>query len=242
MNKVYVVGMGPGAYEEMTVRAVKTLEACEVIVGYTVYVDLLREHFPGKEFMTTSMRQEVQRCHMAFEAAAAGKTTAMVCSGDAGIYGMSGLMYEVGEEFPQVEIEVVPGVTAAIGGSAVLGAAVGHDCALISLSDLLTPWEAIEKRLLAAAEADFVICLYNPSSKKRSDYLKKACMLIQRYKADDTVCGIVRQIAREGEALKLLTLGELKDTEVDMFSTVFIGNRQTKIVRGHMVTPRGYHI
>lgn len=242
MNKVYVVGMGPGAYEEMTVRAVKTLEACEVIVGYTVYVDLLREHFPGKEFMTTSMRQEVQRCHMAFEAAAAGKTTAMVCSGDAGIYGMSGLMYEVGEEFPQVEIEVVPGVTAAIGGSAVLGAAVGHDCALISLSDLLTPWEAIEKRLLAAAEADFVICLYNPSSKKRSDYLKKACMLIQRYKADDTVCGIVRQIAREGEALKLLTLGELKDTEVDMFSTVFIGNCQTKIVRGHMVTPRGYHI
>lgn len=242
MNKVYVVGMGPGAYEEMTVRAVKTLEACEVIVGYTVYVDLLREHFPGKEFMTTSMRKEVQRCHMAFEAAAAGKTTAMVCSGDAGIYGMAGLMYEVGEEFPQVEIEVVPGVTAAIGGSAVLGAAVGHDCALISLSDLLTPWEAIEKRLLAAAEADFVICLYNPSSKKRSDYLKKACMLIQRYKADDTVCGIVRQIAREGEALKLLTLGELKDTEVDMFSTVFIGNRQTKIVRGHMVTPRGYHI
>lgn len=242
MNKVYVVGMGPGAYEEMTVRAVKTLEACEVIVGYTVYVNLLREHFPGKEFMTTSMRQEVQRCHMAFEAAAAGKTTAMVCSGDAGIYGMAGLMYEVGEEFPQVEIEVVPGVTAAIGGSAVLGAAVGHDCALISLSDLLTPWEAIEKRLLAAAEADFVICLYNPSSKKRSDYLKKACMLIQRYKADDTVCGIVRQIAREGEALKLLTLGELKDTEVDMFSTVFIGNRQTKIVRGHMVTPRGYHI
>lgn len=242
MNKVYVVGMGPGAYEEMTVRAVKTLEACEVIVGYTVYVDLLREHFPGKEFMTTSMRQEVQRCHMAFEAAAAGKTTAMVCSGDAGIYGMAGLMYEVGEEFPQVEIEVVPGVTAAIGGSAVLGAAVGHDCALISLSDLLTPWEAIEKRLLAAAEADFVICLYNPSSKKRSDYLKKACMLIQRYKADDTVCGIVRQIAREGEALKLLTLGELEDTEVDMFSTVFIGNRQTKIVRGHMVTPRGYHI
>lgn len=234
--------MGPGAYEEMTVRAVKTLEACEVIVGYTVYVDLLREHFPGKEFMTTSMRQEVQRCHMAFEAAAAGKTTAMVCSGDAGIYGMAGLMYEVGEEFPQVEIEVVPGVTAAIGGSAVLGAAVGHDCALISLSDLLTPWEAIEKRLLAAAEADFVICLYNPSSKKRSDYLKKACMLIQRYKADDTVCGIVRQIAREGEALKLLTLGELEDTEVDMFSTVFIGNRQTKIIRGHMVTPRGYHI
>lgn len=242
MNKVYVVGMGPGSFEEMTVRAVKTLEACEVIVGYTLYVDLIREHFPGKEFITTSMRQEVQRCHMAFEAAADGKKTAIVCSGDAGIYGMAGLMYEVGEEFPQVEIEVVSGVTAALGGSAVLGAAVGHDCALISLSDLLTPWEAIEKRLLAAAEADFVICLYNPSSKKRSDYLKKACTLIQRYKAADTVCGIVRQIAREGEELQILTLEELKDTEVDMFSTVFIGNRQTKILRGRMVTPRGYRI
>lgn len=242
MNKVYVVGMGPGAYEEMTVRAVKTLEECEVIVGYTVYVDLLKEHFPEKEFMTTPMRQEVQRCRMAFEAAATGKKTAMVCSGDAGIYGMAGLMYELGEEFPQVEIEVVPGVTAAIGGSAVLGAAVGHDCALISLSDLLTPWEVIEKRLLAAAESDFVICLYNPSSKKRSDYLKKACMLMLEYKKEDTVCGIVRQIAREGEEIQLLPLNELKDIAVDMFSTVFIGNSQTKIIRGRMVTPRGYQI
>ena len=242
LNKIYVVGMGPGAYEEMTVRAVKTLEECEVIVGYTVYVDLLKEHFPGKEFMTTPMRQEVQRCRMAFEAAATGKKTAMVCSGDAGIYGMAGLMYELGEEFPQVEIEVVPGVTAAIGGSAVLGAAVGHDCALISLSDLLTPWEVIEKRLLAAAESDFVICLYNPSSKKRSDYLKKACMLMLEYKKEDSVCGIVRQIAREGEEIQLLPLNELKDIAVDMFSTVFIGNSQTKIIRGRMVTPRGYQI
>lgn len=242
LNKIYVVGMGPGAYEEMTVRAVKTLEECEVIVGYTVYVDLLKEHFPGKEFMTTPMRQEVQRCRMAFEAAATGKKTAMVCSGDAGIYGMADLMYELGEEFPQVEIEVVPGVTAAIGGSAVLGAAVGHDCALISLSDLLTPWEVIEKRLLAAAESDFVICLYNPSSKKRSDYLKKACMLMLEYKKEDTVCGIVRQIAREGEEIQLLPLNELKDIAVDMFSTVFIGNSQTKIIRGRMVTPRGYQI
>ena len=242
MNKVYVVGMGPGAYEEMTVRAVKTLEECEVIVGYTVYVDPVKEHFPEKEFMTTPMRQEVQRCRMAFEAAATGKKTAMVCSGDAGIYGMAGLMYELGEEFPQVEIEVVPGVTAAIGGSAVLGAAVGHDCALISLSDLLTPWEVIEKRLLAAAESDFVICLYNPSSKKRSDYLKKACMLMLEYKKEDTVCGIVRQIAREGEEIQLLPLNELKDIAVDMFSTVFIGNSQTKIIRGRMVTPRGYQI
>lgn len=155
MNKVYVIGMGPGAYEQMTVKAVRTLEKCDVIVGYTVYVDLLKEHFPEKKYLTTGMRREVDRCRLAFEEAKKGELTAMVCSGDAGIYGMAGLMYEVGEDYPDVEIEVVPGVTAAMGGSAVLGAAVGHDVSLISLSDLLTPWELIEERLKCAAEGRF---------------------------------------------------------------------------------------
>ena len=166
----------------------------------------------------------------------------MVCSGDAGIYGMAGLMYEVGEDYPDVEIEVIPGVTAAMGGSAVLGAAVGHDVSLISLSDLLTPWELIEERLRCAAKADFVICLYNPSSKKRSTYLQKACEEILVYKPEETVCGIVKNIAREGEQMHILTLKELAHTQVDMFSTVFIGNRQTRIIRGKMITPRGYSI
>ena len=174
MNKVYVIGMGPGAYEQMTVKAVRTLEKCDVIVGYTVYIELLKEYFPDKRYLTTSMRQEAARCRMAFEEAAKGAVTAMVCSGDAGIYGMAGLMYEIGEEYPEVAIEVIPGVTAALGGSAVLGAAVGHDVSLISLSDLLTPWELIEERLRCAAKADFVICLYNPSSRKRSTYLAKS--------------------------------------------------------------------
>ena len=191
MNKVYVIGMGPGAYEQMTVKAVRTLEQCEVIVGYTVYVDLLKEHFPEKKYLTTGMRREVDRCRMAFEEAEKGALTAMVCSGDAGIYGMAGLMYEVGEDYPDVELEVIPGVTAAMGGSAVLGAAVGHDVSLISLSDLLTPWELIEERLRCSAKADFVICLYNPSSKKRSTYLQKACEEILAYKPEETVCGIV---------------------------------------------------
>ena len=246
MNKVYVIGMGPGAYEQMTVKAVRTLEKCDVIVGYTVYIELLKEYFPDKRYLTTSMRQEAARCRMAFEEAAKGAVTAMVCSGDAGIYGMAGLMYEIGEEYPEVAIEVIPGVTAALGGSAVLGAAVGHDVSLISLSDLLTPWELIEERLRCAAKADFVICLYNPSSRKRADYLKRACEIFLRYKSSDTVCGIVKNIGRDGETKKVMTLAELKDYEADMFTTVFIGNSRTeKSVLGRqnwMVTPRGYRI
>ena len=240
MKKIYVVGIGPGEYEQMTIRAVKALESCDVIIGYTVYVDLVREHFAGKEFLTTPMKQEVERCRMAFEKAEEGKTTAMICSGDAGVYGMAGLMYEVGEKYPEVELEIVPGVTAALGGAAVLGAPLIHDFCLISLSDLLTPWEKIEARLLGASQADFVICLYNPSSKKRHDYLQKACDLMMQYKSPETVCGTVCNIGREGEEYQVMTLKELRDTQVDMFTTVFIGNSQTKEINGKMVTPRGY--
>lgn len=186
------------------------------------------------------MRKEVERCELAFEEAAKGKTVAMICSGDAGVYGMSGLMLEIGSRYPEIPVEIVAGVTAAIGGAAVLGAPLIHDFALISLSDLLTPWEKIEKRLFCAAEADFVICLYNPSSKKRHDYLQKACDLVMKYQPESIVCGVVENIGREGENARLYTLKELRDTKVDMFTTVFIGNSQTKIVDGHMVTPRGY--
>ena len=240
MSKVYVVGIGPGAYEKMTIQAANALKECDTIVGYTVYVELVREHFAEKEFLTTPMRREVERCELAFAEAAKGKTVAMICSGDAGVYGMSGLMLEIGSRYPDIPVEVVAGVTAAIGGAAVLGAPLIHDFCLISLSDLLTPWEKIEKRLLCAAEADFVICLYNPSSKKRHDYLKKACDLVLKYQPEDLVCGVVENIGREGEKACLYSLKELRDTKVDMFTTVFIGNSQTKIVNGHMVTPRGY--
>mgnify|MGYP000998547070 CR=1 FL=1 len=240
MNKIYVVGIGPGAYEKMTIEASEALKSSDTIIGYTVYVDLVKEHFPGKTFLTTPMKKEVDRCIMAFEEAQKGHVVSMICSGDTGVYGMAGLMYEVGVKYPEVELEIIAGVTAASGGAAVLGAPLIHDFCLISLSDLLTPWEKIESRLLHAAEADFVICLYNPSSKKRSDYLMKACDLMLRHKGPDTVCGTVANIGREGEEMQLMTLKELRDTKVDMFTTVFIGNSQTKNVDGHMVTPRGY--
>lgn len=240
MNKIYVVGIGPGAYDQMTGKAIKALNDSDVIIGYTVYVDLVKEYFADKEFMTTPMKKEVDRCVLAFEEAEKGKTVSMICSGDAGVYGMAGLMYEVGKDYPDTELTIIPGVTAATGGAAVLGAPLIHDFCLISLSDLLTPWEKIEKRLLCASEADFVICLYNPSSKKRHDYLQKACDLMMQYKSPDTICGIVGHIAREGECEKVMTLKELRDTEVDMFTTVFIGNSQTKEIGGKMVTPRGY--
>lgn len=240
LKKLYVVGIGPGAYEKMTIEAAEALKQSDVIIGYTVYVDLVKEHFPGKEFLTTPMKKEVERCKMAFEEAMKGKTVSMICSGDAGVYGMAGLMYEVGINYPEVELSIIAGVTAATGGAAVLGAPLIHDFCLISLSDLLTPWEKIETRLLDAAHGDFVVCLYNPSSKKRHDYLQKACDLMLKYKSPETVCGIVGNIGRDGESEKVMTLKELRDTQVDMFTTVFIGNSQTKNVNGKMVTPRGY--
>ncbi|MEG0792635.1 MAG: precorrin-3B C(17)-methyltransferase [Lachnospiraceae bacterium] len=244
MNKIYVVGIGPGAYEQMTLKAVQALESCQIIIGYTVYVDLVREHFPGKIFLTTPMTKEVERCKMAFEEAKKGNRVAMICSGDAGVYGMAGLMYEVGVDFPDIELEIVAGITAALAGAAVLGAPLIHDFALISLSDLMTPWEKIEKRLRLASQADFVICLYNPSSKKRTEYLQKACDILLEDKAMDTPCGTVHHIGREGEQAFVMTLGELRNTQVDMFTTVFIGNEQTKKLTCNqdlkMVTPRGY--
>ncbi len=241
-NLVYVVGMGPGNFDQMTFEARKALEQSDVIVGYTVYVDLLREHFPEKQFLTTPMRQEVERCRIAFEEAKKGQTVAMVCSGDAGVYGMSGLILELQEDYPDCEVEVVSGVTAALAGGAVLGAPLMHDFAVISLSDLLTPWEKIEKRLSCAAEADFSICIYNPSSKKRADYLKNACDIILEQTKEDRVCGIVSNIGREGQSARVLMLSELRDTQVDMFTTVFIGNSQTRKIGERMVTPRGYRI
>ena len=240
MNKILVVGIGPGGYEQMTIRAAKALKDCDVIVGYTVYVDLVREHFADKEFLTTPMRKEAERCSLAFQEAAKGKTVAMICSGDAGVYGMSGLMLEIGQKYPETKVEVIPGVTAALSGAAVLGAPLIHEFCLISLSDLLTPWEKIKKRLLRASEADFVICLYNPSSKKRHDYLQKACDLMLQYRSPETVCGTVMNIGREGEQMQLMTLRELRETAVDMFTTVFVGNSQTMEINGKMVTPRGY--
>lgn len=239
--KVTVIGLGPGGGADLTGRARAALEECDLIVGYTAYIDLVKEDFPDKETLSTGMRREVDRCRAAVEAALTGKSVAVVCSGDSGVYGMAGLIYEVAQEYDPIDIEVVPGITAACGGAAVLGAPLTHDFAVVSLSDLLTPWEKIEARLTAAARADFVLCLYNPASKGRPDYLQRACdILLAAGKSPDTVCGTVRNIGRAGEEAGLLTLGQLRDTQVDMFTTVFVGNSQTKVLGGKMVTPRGY--
>ena len=234
------MGIGPGSYENMTVRAQEALKNSDILIGYTVYIDLVKEHFPDKEMLTTGMRKEVERCELALEKAAEGKDVAMICSGDAGVYGMSGLIEELAVKYEGVEVETIPGVSAVLSGAAILGAPLMHDFAVISLSDLMTPWEKIEKRLECAAAADFVICLYNPFSHKRHDYLQKACDLVLKYQSPETVCGIAKNIGREGECTQVLTLKELRDTEVDMFSTVFIGNSQTRKIGDKMVTPRGY--
>ena len=240
MTDLYVVGIGPGSISEMTYNAVEVLKKCDVIVGYTVYADLMKAHFPDKEYVTTPMRKETERVKLALDMAAEGKKVAVICSGDAGIYGMSGLCFEMAQGYDDINIQVVSGISAVISGSGLLGAPLMHDFSVISLSDLLTPWEKIEKRLHAAASADFVICLYNPSSMKRHDYLMKACDIVLQYQSAETVCGIARNIGREGEEAQVLTLGELRDTQVDMFSTVFIGNSQTREINGKMITPRGY--
>lgn len=239
-GKLAIVGLGPGGAQDMTIRAHAAIESSDVIVGYPVYVDLLKGEFPDKQVITTPMRKEVERCRMALEQAQAGHAVAMVCSGDPGVYGMAGLIYELAAEFAPIDIEVIPGVSASNGGAAVLGAPLMHDYCIISLSDLLTPWEKIEKRLAAAAEADFVISLYNPSSHKRPDYLKRACDILLKSKSPDTVCGTVRNIGRDGQEARVMTLGQLHDTQVDMFTCVFVGNSQTNVIDGRMVTPRGY--
>lgn len=185
------------------------------------------------------MTQERERVEFALKEAA-DKTVSLVCSGDPQLYGMAGLAYELSGSYPDVEIKVVSGVTAAFSGGAVLGSPLTHDFAVISLSDLLTPAEKIRKRLECAAECDMVIVLYNPSSKSRSDYLQKACDIVLKYRSGDTVCGYVRNIGREGEESRIMTLAELRNTAVDMFTTVYIGSSETKVIGGKMVTPRGY--
>lgn len=241
-GKIYVIGLGPGGKQDMTYRAVAALHECDVIAGYTTYIDLIKADFADKEFIVTGMRKETERCKAAVETARQGKTVAMVSSGDAGIYGMAGIMYEVAEEYDDVEIEVVPGITAAGSGGALLGAPLVADSCLISLSDLLTPLEKIMKRVEAAAETDFVICLYNPASKGRPDYLKQACQIIRKYREDKTPVGIVRNIGRSEESVRITTLVEATDAQVDMFTTVIIGNSRTRIIKDKMVTPRGYRL
>lgn len=241
-NKIYVVGMGPGKEEMMTGEALAALEWADTIIGYTVYLNLLGERFRGKEMLSTPMRQETERCRLAFEEGKKGKKVALICSGDSGIYGMASLMYEIGKEYSETELIIIPGITAASSGAAVLGAPLNHDFCVISLSDLLTPWEKIEKRLMAAAEGDFAMAIYNPSSHKRKDYLQRACDILLRYLEEERACGYVENIGREGTKAVTCTLKELRDREVNMFTTVFIGNAGSEIINDKLITKRGYQV
>ena len=240
MKQIYIIGIGPGKYEGMTLEAIKKIEECEIIIGYTVYTDLIKDIWPDKEYLSTPMKQEYERCILAFEKADEGKNVALICSGDAGIYGLSGLMLGISPQYPDINVINIPGVTAAISGASLMGAPLIHDFAVISLSDLLTPMEKIENRIECAAKGDFVICIYNPGSKKRVDYLQKACEILLKHKDKNTPCAIAKNIGREGEEYSIYSLLELKDVKVGMFETVFIGNSMTKVIEGKLVTPRGY--
>jgi precorrin-3B C17-methyltransferase len=239
MQKFYVVGIGPGSPEQMTIQAKQALEEADIIAGYGTYINLVRPLFPDKEYLQNGMTGEVKRCELALEQAQAGKTVAMISSGDSGIYGMAGLVLELAKGM-DIDVVTVPGITAASSGAALLGAPLMHDFAVISLSDRLTEWTLIEKRLHAAASADFNIVLYNPRSKGRPDHIAKAREIFLQYKNAATPVGIVKNIGRDGESTSITTLGEFDIEQVDMFSTVFVGNSQTYIDGNKIVTPRGY--
>lgn len=250
-NTIYIVGIGPGKKDYLTVQASEVLSRVDVIAGYTVYIDIIKENYAGKEFISTPMKQELERCRICFEKVLEGKSVALICSGDAGVYGMASPMFEIQKQnkaYEKVELVVVPGISAALSGAAILGAPINHDFCVISLSDLLTPWELIEKRLIAAVQGDFAVVIYNPSSHKRKDYLSRACqILLQNGALSDRACGYVENIGRENTKATVCTLKELEKTEVNMFTTVFIGNSRTEIyktVEGtkKLITKRGYSL
>ncbi|MFA7383898.1 MAG: precorrin-3B C(17)-methyltransferase [Desulfurivibrionaceae bacterium] len=225
----------------MTPAAGEALAAAEVIVGYQTYLDLIPEFLAGKEVIASQMMKEVDRCRKALELAGEGRIVALVSGGDPGIYAMAGLVFEMArEQGGAVEIEVIAGIAALNACAARLGAPLMHDFAAISLSDLLTPWEKIEKRLEAAAAADFVVVIYNPKSKKRAEHIVKAREILLAHRAPETPVGIVTAATRENERIVLTTLEKMLASEIDMQTTIIVGNSMTFAWQGFMVTPRGY--
>lgn len=238
-----LVGLGPGNVENMTIGALEAVKAAEVIVGYSVYVEQVRPYSEGKRIIETGMGGEIERTKAALQEAEAGHETVLVCSGDASLYGLAGLAHELKEKDGlQAEIRVWPGVTSAISCNSILGAPIVEDFCTISLSDYMTSWDKIERRLELAAEADFVIALYNPRSKARPDGLEKALKLVGKSLPGNTPVGVVRNAYREGQDSWVSTLGAFDCEKVDMFCTVMIGNRNTRILNGKMITSRGYKI
>lgn len=243
MSKIYVIGMGPGNSEDMTPRAKKAIDNADLVIGYSTYVELIKEYFPDKQFISSGMTREVERCELVLEKALEGKSVAIISSGDSGIYGMAGIMLEVvNKSSRRIPVEIIPGITAASAAAAVLGAPIMHDFAVISLSDLMTPLEAIYKRVECAAQGDFVICLYNPKSKSRCDYIDTTREIVLKHRNSATPVGIVRNAGRENEEFDITTLENMLACEIDMFTVVIIGNSKTYIENGRIITPRGYKV
>ncbi|ABG85021.1 precorrin-3B C(17)-methyltransferase [Clostridium perfringens] len=238
MGKLYVIGIGPGGLDEMTLRAVKAIEESDIIVGYTKYIEMVKDLIKDKEIFKTGMRGEEERCREALELSK-DKKVALISTGDSGIYGMAGLILEMRKD---ENVEIIPGITASSAAGSVLGAPLMHDNCNISLSDLMTPYEDIKKRVRFAAEGDFVISLYNPKSKGRPHYLRECVDIIKEFRGEETPIAVVRNALREGESKEIFTLKDFNDEVVDMFSIVIIGNSKSYIKDGYFVTPRGYKI
>lgn len=238
---INVIGLGAGTLDTMTGEALSALLECDIVVGYEKYVDQALRMAPGKNASASGMGGETERCREALRLAAEGKRVALVSSGDPGVYGMAGLMLEIGEQAGNpAPIRIIPGISAALIGAAALGAPLMNDFAVLSLSDLLTPWNVIEDRLRHAAEADLVICLYNPKSKGRTRQIERACEIIGQSRPGSTPAGIVRQAGQTDQAAVVTRLDDLLNHAIDMSTVVIIGCQATRIVNGRMVTPRGY--
>ena len=237
-GKIYVVGIGPGKKADMTFRAYEAMEKSDIIIGYKTYMDLIKEYYPGKEMKNSQMTKEVDRCIDVLKLAKEGKNVALISSGDAGVYGMAGIMLEIADG--EVEVEIIPGVTATNAAAAIVGAPVMHDYVTISLSNLLTDWELIKKRLELAAQGDFVVSIYNPKSRGRVTQIEEAREIMLKYKPKTTPVAIVRNAGREDEEHVVTTLDEMLNHESNMLTIVIIGNANTFIKDGKMITPRGY--
>ncbi|MEL3911581.1 precorrin-3B C(17)-methyltransferase [Treponema pedis] len=249
MAKIFVVGIGPGGAEYMSLQAIEALKKSDLIVGYSGYIKYIEHLACGKEIFQTGMTGEIERCKYALQKAAEGKIVSVVSSGDAGLYGMAGLIFELAYElYPEnkakanTEIEIVPGISAAFAAASKLGAPLMHDTAFISLSDRLTDYDIIKKRIRLAAEADFVIAIYNPKSKTRINYIEEAVGAILQFRSSETPVGIVKNVCREEEKIIITTLDKIDYGTIDMFTIIIIGNSATYIKNGKIITPRGYSI
>jgi precorrin-3B C17-methyltransferase len=245
-GKLFVVGFGPGDLKNMTIWAKEAIDESDVVIGYETYIDIIRPFIQGKEIYETGMTEEVDRAKFAVQKALEGKKVAIVSSGDAGVYGMAPLVFEVllsagWKPGDNPDVEVIPGVTSALACASLVGSPLSLDFAVISMSDLLVPWEVIEKRVEAAAMGDFVIVIYNPKSKKRTWQLSRARDIILKYRSPDTPVAIVKSAFRLGQKVKITTLKEMSDDSlVGMLTTIIIGNSTTFVKNGIMLTPRGY--